>query len=114
MVGGNLICSESVCNIHDWDMTIDDEGGTRPSGRHMGWDAFCLRIAALNRIGREEKQNEQITKQVKELQDFGGILNDLMGEIRDIGLGKQTTPRPEQKPSDQSRKPRRRMGGAPL
>jgi hypothetical protein len=46
-----LECSPTHCDIHDVGMVLDDEDGKRPSGRNP-WAGFCLRIDALERIGR--------------------------------------------------------------
>jgi hypothetical protein len=52
MVMRDLICAEHYCNLHDWEMVIDDENGKRPRGRNP-WDGFCLRIDALKRISNK-------------------------------------------------------------
>ena len=61
-----LVCSETFCNIHDWEMSIPDEdipifgykGGKRPRGRNP-WEGFCHKLEAMNRLGRQRKESLQ-------------------------------------------------------
>ena len=47
-------CSASSCDTHDVGKVIWDEDGKRPKGRNP-WDGFCLRLEALNELGRKRK-----------------------------------------------------------
>jgi len=80
----DLICSEHRCDLHDWGMSIDDEGGKRPKGRNP-WRGMCLRIAALDRIALEETKKlfleDELMGHNSRAPEFGEIPADLIREI---------------------------------
>ena len=76
----DLVCSEERCDIHDVGMVVDDEGGSRPSGRNP-WDGMCLRIDALNRISAVAVLGDSLTKHYSDRPEFADVPEDLIREI---------------------------------
>ena len=105
----DLICSEDRCDLHDWGMSIDDEGGKRPKGRNP-WRGMCLRIAALDRIALEETKKQflenDLTDHYSRAPEFGEIPADLIREIVQSEIRKATIA------SGRTRKTK--TGGTPL
>jgi hypothetical protein len=102
-----LICSEERCDIHDWEMVIDDEGGKRPRGRNP-WRGMCLRIDALDKINREAYAERSLTDHYSSRREFGDIPVDDIRAIVRAEINKAT------RSVEESRKSRPKPGGTPL
>ena len=64
-------------------MVVDDEDGKRPRGRNP-WRGMCLRIDALDRIGRDRVELTSVDHHYPVRAEFGEIP---FGEIRRIVQG---------------------------
>ena len=89
----DLICSEGRCDLHDWGMVLDDEGGTRPRGRNP-WRGMCLRIAALDRLALEETKSRYLESRLvdhySDQPEFGGVSADTVRAIVQSEIRKVT------------------------
>jgi hypothetical protein len=108
----DLICSEERCNIHDWDMVVDDEDGERPNGRNP-WRGMCLRIDALDRIftGDRRSVERKLVDHYENLRAGRGYDDVTVDDIRTIvrdemdkAIGSAAA----------ARRPRPKSGGTPL
>jgi hypothetical protein len=96
------ICSAERCDIHDWQMVVDNENGKRPSGRNP-WRGMCLRIDALDKIKRETDSLERsLTDHYASRLEFGDVSVDDIRAIVRAEINKATSRMP------------RKSGGTPL
>jgi|ETNvirnome_2_130_1030620.scaffolds.fasta_scaffold83609_2 hypothetical protein len=98
----DLICSPDYCNLHDWDMVIDDENGKRPRGRNP-WRGFCRRIDALDRI-RSTDDRDLLLRQTR-------AIERLVENKEDEVYVEPQRPRRYEQPAPLLPKPKRREVG---
>ena len=97
-----LECSPTHCDIHDVGMVLDDEDGKRPSGRNP-WAGFCLRIDALERIGRpravRSDSDEGLLENPEALIRLGEVLARLSESLAQRQFERPERPEKTPKPS---------------
>ena len=102
-------CSASSCDTHDVGKVIWDEDGKRPKGRNP-WDGFCLRLEALNELGRKRKVRMRgiSAVDIQELLKFLGWLPVDEGPSTYATQPPRPQPRPQQQQQQQQQPKQRR------